>query len=77
MHMALLQSSKVKPQQYERTGELPMLLRDLDVGLSNVTSTVLNAIAKFNIRCHCWWRWRIAGAAAGALLAPGLKVLYR
>ncbi|HDW1817402.1 TPA: DNA transfer protein, partial [Escherichia coli] len=41
-----LARAAVKPQQYiERTGRTANVLRDLDAGLSNVTSTVLNAIA--------------------------------
>ncbi len=40
-----LARAAVKPQQYiERTGRTANVLRDLDAGLSNVTSTVLNAL---------------------------------
>ncbi len=67
-----LARAAVKPQQYiERTGRTANVLRDLDAGLSNVTSTVLNAIANSTSgaivggagghcrRCRrCFsWRW--------------------
>lgn len=58
-----LARAAVKPQQYiERTGRTANVLRDLDAGLSNVTSTVLNAIANSTSGA-------IVGGAGGALQA--------
>ncbi|BEA45938.1 TPA: DNA transfer protein [Escherichia coli] len=70
-----LARAAVKPQQYiERTGRTANVLRDLDAGLSNVTSTVLNAIANSTSGAIVGGAGGgIAGAAAGALVGAGLK----
>ncbi|MHN87530.1 DNA transfer protein [Escherichia coli] len=70
-----LARAAVKPQQYiERTGRTANVLRDLDAGLSNVTSTVLNAIANSTSGAIVGAAGGgIAGAAAGALVGAGLK----
>ncbi|HFZ8784252.1 TPA: DNA transfer protein [Salmonella enterica subsp. enterica serovar Mgulani] len=70
-----LARAAVKPQQYiERTGRTANVLRDLDAGLSNVTSTVLNAIANSTSGAIVGSAGGgIAGAAAGALVGAGLK----
>ncbi len=70
-----LARAAVKPQQYiERTGRTANVLRDLDAGLSNVTSTVLNAIANSTSGAIVGEAGGgIAGAAAGALVGAGLK----
>ncbi|MDT9438537.1 DNA transfer protein [Escherichia coli] len=70
-----LARAAVKPQQYiERTGRTANVLRDLDAGLSNVTSTVLNAIANSTSGAIVGDAGGgIAGAAAGALVGAGLK----
>lgn len=64
-----LARAAVKPQQYiERTGRTANVLRDLDAGLSNVTSTVLNAIANSTSGAI------VGGAGGGALLALPLAL---
>ncbi|EGI2315139.1 DNA transfer protein [Escherichia coli] len=70
-----LARAAVKPQQYiERTGRTANVLRDLDAGLSNVTSTVLNAIANSTSGAIVGGAGGgITGAAAGALVGAGLK----
>lgn len=70
-----LARAAVKPQQYiERTGRTANVLRDLDAGLSNVTSTVLNAIANSTSGAIVGGAGGgIVGAAAGALVGAGLK----
>ncbi|EAC1197115.1 DNA transfer protein [Escherichia coli] len=70
-----LARAAVKPQQYiERTGRTANVLRDLDAGLSNITSTVLNAIANSTSGAIVGGAGGgIAGAAAGALVGAGLK----
>ncbi len=70
-----LARAAVKPQQYiERTGRTANVLRDLDAGLSNVTSTVLNAIANSTSGAIVGGAGGdIAGAAVGALVGAGLK----
>ncbi|OSK75855.1 DNA transfer protein [Escherichia coli H001] len=70
-----LARAAVKPQQYiERTGRTANVLRDLDAGLSNATSTVLNAIANSTSGAIVGSAGGgIAGAAAGALVGAGLK----
>ncbi|MGT5903113.1 DNA transfer protein [Escherichia coli] len=70
-----LARAAVKPQQYiERTGRTANVLRDLDAGLSSVTSTVLNAIANSTSGAIVGGAGGgIAGAAAGALVGAGLK----
>lgn len=71
-----LARAAVKPQQYiERTGRTANVLRDLDAGLSNVTSTVLNAIANSTSGAIVGGAGGggLAGAAAGALVGAGLK----
>lgn len=71
-----LARAAVKPQQYiERTGRTANVLRDLDAGLSNVTSTVLNAIANSTSGAIVGGAGGggIAGAATGALVGAGLK----
>lgn len=70
-----LARAAVKPQQYiERTGRTANVLRDLDAGLSNVTSTALNAIANSTSGAIVGGAGGgIAGAAAGALVGAGLK----
>lgn len=70
-----LARAAVKPQQYiERTGRTANALRDLDAGLSNVTSTALNAIANSTSGAIVGGAGGgIAGAAAGALVGAGLK----
>lgn len=70
-----LARAAVKPQQYiERTGRTANVLRDLDAGLSNATSTVLNAIANSTSGAIVGGAGGgIAGAAAGALVGAGLK----
>ncbi|EFH9713081.1 DNA transfer protein [Escherichia coli] len=67
-----LARAAVKPQQYiERTGRTANVLRDLDAGLSNVTSTVLNAIA--NSTSGAIVGGAGGGGVAGALVGAGLK----
>lgn len=70
-----LARAAVKPQQYiERTGRTANVLRNLDSGLSSVTSTVLNAIANSTSGAVVGGAGGvIAGAAAGALAGAGLK----
>ena len=70
-----LARAAVKPQQYiERTGRTANVLRDLDAGLSNVTSTVLNAIANSTSGAIVGGAGAgIPGAAAGALDGAGEK----
>ncbi|HBC7386234.1 TPA: DNA transfer protein [Escherichia coli] len=70
-----LARAAVKPQQYiERTGRTANVLRDLDAGLSNATSTVLNAIANSTSGAIVGGAGGgIAGAAAGALVGAVLK----
>ncbi|HAF5961786.1 TPA: DNA transfer protein [Salmonella enterica] len=70
-----LARAAVKPQQYiERTGRTANVLRDLDAGLSKVTSAVLNAIANSTSGAIVGGAGGgIAGAAVGALVGAGLK----
>ncbi|WP_097504091.1 DNA transfer protein [Escherichia coli] len=70
-----LARAAVKPQQYiERTGRTANVLRDLDAGLSNITSAVLNAIANSTSGAIVGGAGGgIAGAAVGALVGAGLK----
>ncbi len=70
-----LARAAVKPQQYiERTGRTANVLRDLDAGLSSVTSAVLNAIANSTSGAIVGGAGGgIAGAAVGALVGAGLK----